>query len=86
MPKISVIIPVYNVGKVLPRCLDSLIGQTFRDWEAICVDDGSRDSSPGILDAYARRDARFRVVHKRNAGVSEARNDAVALAEGGTFV
>ena len=82
MPKISVIIPVYNVGKVLPRCLDSLIGQTFRDWEAICVDDGSRDSSPGILDAYARRDARFRVVHKRNAGVSEARNDAVALAEG----
>lgn len=82
MPKISVIIPVYNVGKVLPRCLDSLIGQTFRDWEAICVDDGSRDSSPGILDAYARSDTRFRVVHKRNAGVSEARNDAVALAEG----
>lgn len=81
-PAISVIIPVYNVEKELPRCLDSLIGQTYANWEAICVDDGSRDGSGDILDRYSQSDGRFRVFHKANAGVSEARNDAVAMASG----
>lgn len=82
MPAISVIIPVYNVEAYLRRCLDSLLNQTFQDWEAVCVDDGSTDGSPAILDEYAARDARFRVVHKPNAGVSAARNDALPLLRG----
>jgi glycosyltransferase involved in cell wall biosynthesis len=82
MPRVSVIIPVYNVEAFLPRCLDSLLAQTFSDWEAICVDDGSTDGSPAILDAYAAQDPRFRVVHKANAGVSAARNDALPLLRG----
>lgn len=81
-PRISVIIPVYNVEAYLRRCLDSLLAQTFPDWEAICVDDGSTDGSPAILDAYAAQDPRFRVVHKANAGVSAARNDALPLLSG----
>ncbi len=81
-PKISVIIPVYNVEKVLPRCLDSLLGQTFVNWEALCIDDGSSDGSGGVLDEYARKDPRFRVRHKSNAGVSEARNEALGIASG----
>lgn len=82
MPKISVIIPVYNVEKELQRCLDSLISQTFHDWEAVCVDDGSQDCSSRILDDYAAGDSRIHVIHKRNAGVSAARNDALDIAAG----
>lgn len=82
MPSISVIIPVFNVEAFLPRCLDSLLGQSFQDWEAICVDDGSTDGSAGILDAYAARDPRFRIVHKVNGGVSAARNSALPLIAG----
>lgn len=82
MVQITVIIPVYKVASVLPRCLDSLIAQTFSDWEAICVEDGSPDACGEILDAYAAKDSRFRILHKENAGVSQARNDALALAQG----
>ncbi len=82
MPKISVIIPVYKVERYLRRCLDSVIAQTFTDWEAICVDDGSMDDSGKILDEYAARDKRFRVIHKENAGVSAARNDGMKHARG----
>ena len=82
MPRISVIIPIYNVEAFLPRCLDSLLAQSFTDWEAICVDDGSTDGTPRILDDYAARDARFRVIHKANAGVSAARNTALPLLQG----
>lgn len=82
MPCISVIIPVYNVQAFLPRCLDSLLNQTFQDWEATCVDDGSSDGSAAILDKYAARDPRFRVVHKSNGGVSSARNTALPLIGG----
>ncbi|MBQ7055542.1 MAG: glycosyltransferase [Alphaproteobacteria bacterium] len=82
MPKISVIIPVYKVEKYLPRCLDSLLAQTFTDWQAICIDDGSPDSCPKILDEYAVKDGRIKVIHKKNAGVSDARNDGIKNADG----
>ena len=82
MTKISVIIPVFKVEAYLRKCLDSLIGQTFRDWEAICVDDGSPDLCGEILDRYAASDKRFKVIHKRNEGVSVARNKALELADG----
>ena len=73
-PKISIIIPVYNVEKYLRRCLDSVLNQTFQYWTAVCVDDGSLDKSGKILDEYAARDKRFVVVHKENGGLSSARN------------
>lgn len=72
--KISIIIPVYNVAQYLRECLDSVLAQTYADWEAICVDDGSTDGSGAILDEYAARDTRLRVIHQINAGVSSARN------------
>ena len=80
--KLSVIVPVYNVAPYLRECLDSLIAQTFRDWEAVCVDDGSTDASGGILDEYAGKDARIVVVHQQNRGVSAARNRAIEMARG----
>ena len=82
MPAVSVIVPIYNVEKYLPECLDSLLAQTFADWEAILVDDGSPDGCPAICDEYAQRDARFRVVHQKNSGVSAARNAALRVAQG----
>ncbi len=78
----SIIIPVYNVAPYLRECLDSVLAQTFTDWECICVDDGSTDGSGEILDEYAAKDKRFVVVHKANAGVSEARNSALRMAKG----
>ena len=74
MPKISVIIPIYNVEKHLRRCLDSVKNQTFEDWQAICVDDGTPDNSGKIAESYAAQDKRFIVVHKENGGVADARN------------
>lgn len=82
MPEISVVIPVYNVEKFLAECLDSVVAQTFRDIEIICVNDGSTDRSPEILREYAAKDERFRIVDKENAGVSAARNDGIRMAEG----
>ena len=81
-PKISIIIPMYNVEKYLRRCLDSVQNQTFKDWQAICIDDGSPDNSGKIAEEYAARDKRFVVVHKKNCGVSAARNDGIKLARG----
>ena len=81
-PLFSIIIPVYNVAPYLHECLDSVLNQTFGDWESICVDDGSKDDSGVILDKFADRDSRFRVVHKQNGGVSSARNVALDLAKG----
>lgn len=81
MSYISVIIPVYNCGQFLRRCLDSLVNQSFTDWEAFCINDGSKDNSGEILDEYAAKDNRFKVVHKVNEGVSEARNTALNLVE-----
>ena len=81
-PKVSIIVPVYNTEKYLRRCLDSIAAQTFTDWECICVDDGSPDAGGAMLDAYARRDARFRVIHQENGGVSRARNAGLDAARG----
>ena len=82
MLKFSIIIPVYNVAPYLRECLDSVLKQTFTDWEAICVDDGSTDGSGAILDEYAAKDKRFRVIHQANAGVSAARNAALDIMNG----
>ena len=73
-PKISVIAPVYNVEKYLPRCIDSILAQTFTDFELLLIDDGSKDHSREICDEYAKKDSRIRVFHKENGGVSSARN------------
>ena len=82
MPTFSIIIPVYDVAPYLRECLDSVRAQTFGDWEAICVDDGSTDGSGEILDEYAANDKRFRVRHQPNGGVSAARNTALDMAQG----
>ena len=84
-PFFSIIIPVYNVAPYLRECLDSVLAQTFGDWEAICVDDGSTDGSGAILDEYAAKDSRFKVIHQTNAGVSAARNAALELMRGEYF-
>ncbi|MCR5183913.1 MAG: glycosyltransferase [Opitutales bacterium] len=81
-PTISVIVPVYKVEKYLRACVDSILAQTFEDFEVILVDDGSPDKSGEICDEYRSRDARVRVIHKANGGVSAARNDGVDAARG----
>ena len=78
----SVIIPVYNVEKYLRACLDSVLNQTFSDWEAVCVNDGSTDGSAAILREYAAKDNRFLVVEQPNAGLSAARNTGLKHAVG----
>lgn len=82
MPKISVIIPVYNVEKYLRQCLDSVVNQTYRNLEIICVDDGSKDKSGEILDEYAQKDDRFVVIHQKNQGQAVARNVGMDIATG----
>jgi glycosyltransferase involved in cell wall biosynthesis len=80
--KISVIIPVYNTARYLAECLDSVAAQDFDDWECLIVDDGSSDGSGAICDEYAAGDARFRVFHTANSGVSAARNLGIGHARG----
>lgn len=82
MKKISVLVPVYNVEIYLEHCLDSIINQTFKDIEIICIDDGSTDGSGAILDRYADKDGRIRVIHKANSGYGHTMNLALAIAEG----
>ena len=81
-PKISVIVPVYNVEKFLTRCIDSILAQTFTDFELLLIDDGSKDKSGEICDEYAAKDSRIRVFHKQNGGVSTARNLGIDKAQG----
>lgn len=81
-PKVSVILPVYNVGKYLRQSLDSLINQTLKEIEIICVDDGSVDDSYDILEEYKQKDSRIKVIHKENKGTGAARNDGLRLATG----
>lgn len=80
--KVSIIVPVYNVEKYLPICIDSIICQTLREIEIICVDDGSTDNSSVILDQYAIKDERIKVVHKKNGGYGKAVNIGMDLAQG----
>ena len=82
MPSISIIIPVYNVEKYLKECLDSIVNQTFRDFEIICINDGSTDSSPEILNKYAQKDNRFIVISQENQGQGVARNRGIEIANG----
>lgn len=81
-PAVSVIVPVYNVEKYLSRCIDSILAQSFSDFELILIDDGSRDNSGKICDEYASKDTRIIVIHKINQGVSAARNDGLDNARG----
>ena len=80
--KVSVIVPVFRVEAYLPTCVDSILGQTYRNIELILVDDGSDDGCPAMCDAYAAADARVRCIHKQNGGLSSARNAGVEVAVG----
>lgn len=79
---ISIIVPIYNVDKYLERCLNSILSQTYHDIQAILIDDGSTDSSGLICDQYAKLDKRIKVIHKKNGGISSARNVGLRLASG----
>ncbi|MBE6318012.1 MAG: glycosyltransferase [Bacteroidales bacterium] len=82
MPSVSIIVPVYNTEKYLSRCIDSILAQTFSDFELILVDDGSTDNSGKICDEYAKKDSRIIVIHKENGGASSARNKGLEIAQG----
>lgn len=82
MPKVSVIVPIYKAEKYLRRCVDSILAQTFTDFEVLLIDDGSPDNSGEICDEYAAKDSRVRVFHKENGGVSSARNLGLENASG----
>ncbi len=82
MPIISVIVPVYNVEEYIHRCIDSILAQTFKEFELILVDDGSPDQSGKICDEYALIDSRIKVIHKKNGGLSDARNAGLEVAQG----
>lgn len=81
-PLISVIVPVYNVEKYLSKCLDCIIGQTYKNLEIICINDGSKDTSLQILERYANSDSRIKIVNKNNGGLSSARNAGLKIAHG----
>lgn len=80
---VSVIVPVYNVEKYLDKCIQSILNQSFTDFELLLINDGSTDRSGAICDAYALQDERIRVFHKENGGVSSARNMGLDEAKGG---
>lgn len=82
MSKISIIIPVYNTEEYLPRCIESVLRQTYGDWELLLVDDGSKDNSGNICDCYARQDSRIRVIHNQNQGPAASRECGVKNTEG----
>lgn len=81
-PKISVIVPVYNVEKYIHQCIDSILGQTFADFELLLINDGSKDKSGEICESYAANDSRIRVIHIHNSGVSYARNVGIRASQG----
>ena len=80
--KISIIVPAYNIAAWLPRCLDSILGQTYQNLEVIVVDDGSTDHTGDILERYAAMDARIRPLRKANGGVTSARLEGIRYADG----
>lgn len=81
-PIISVIVPIYNMEKLMRKCIDSILAQTFQDYECLLIDDGSKDGSSAICDEYAAKDDRFKAFHKPNGGLSDARNYGLAHAKG----
>lgn len=83
---ISVIVPIYGVEEYLSKCIDSIINQTYKNLEIILVDDGSPDKCPDICDAFEKKDARIKVIHKKNGGLSDARNAGIDIAKGEYFV
>lgn len=82
MKKVSILVPIYNVEKFLPECLDSLINQTLKDIEIICINDGSKDGSLEIVKKYAKEDERIRIINKNNTGYGDSMNKGLAMAEG----
>jgi glycosyltransferase involved in cell wall biosynthesis len=82
IPKISIIVPIYNVERYINRCVDSILSQTFTDFECILVDDGSPDNCPMICDGYAEKDERIRVIHQNNVGTAHARDAGVKMSIG----
>ena len=84
-PLISVIVPIFRVEAYLRRCVDSILAQSYQNLEILLVDDGSDDGCPAICDAYAEQDARVRVIHKKNGGLSDARNAGIDVATGDYF-
>lgn len=85
MPKISVIVPVYNIENYIEECIKSILNQTFKDFELLLVDDGSTDSSLNICREYEKKDNRIKVIHKKNGGLSDARNTGIEKACGKYF-
>lgn len=81
-PLISIIVPIYKVEAYLPRCVDSILRQTYRNLEIILIDDGSPDKCPEICDSYIQKDSRIQVIHKKNGGLSDARNAGLDVAKG----
>lgn len=86
MIKFSVIVPVYNAGKYVDNCINSVIGQTYDNFELLLIDDGSTDNSPEICDNWAKKDPRIKVIHKQNGGVSSARNEGIRQACGDNII
>ena len=82
MPKVSVIIPCYNTEKYLKECLDSVINQTLKDIEIICINDGSTDNSLEILKEYAQKDERIKLIDRENKGVAKSRNEGIRKVTG----
>ena len=81
-PKVSIVVPIYNVEKYLRQCLDSIVNQTLKDIEIICVDDGSKDSSPEIIEEYVKKDSRVKVITKENSGYGNSMNRGFDMATG----
>ena len=79
---VSIIVPAYNAEKILPKCLDSILSQTYKDFEVILINDGSKDRTGEVADGYAAKDDRIKVIHKTNGGVSSARNEGLKIAAG----
>ena len=83
---LSVVIPAYNIENYIGKCLDSVLAQTYQDYEIIVVNDGSTDKTGTVCDEYATKDSRIRVIHKENEGVSVARNAGIEMATGEYFL
>lgn len=80
--KISIIVPIYEVEQYMNRCVSSIVNQTYKNLEIILVDDGSTDNCPDMCDKWKQRDSRIKVIHKKNGGLSDARNEGVKIATG----